>query len=426
MARFIIRGGNAIGGTMRPVGNKNAALPMIAAALLTDEPVKLTNVPQIEDVRVMLDLLRGIGADVLQRGGTVKIASSSGDPRPLERDLCTKVRSSILLAGPLAARWGRVVLAPPGGDVIGRRRLDPHFYALRALGIDVQIRKSVTFIRKKLAGADILLDEASVTATENAMMAAVLAPGKTVIYNAACEPHVQDLGLMLVKMGARIQGLGTNRIEIRGVKRLHGASHRVAADYIEIGSFIAAAAATGGALDIPLDRDSRVWLPVIEKMFQTMGVSWTVRNGKLQLPARQERAIQLTAASDIPTIGDGIWPAFPSDLMSVAIVLATQAAGTALFFEKLFESRMYFVDHLISMGARIVQCDPHRVVVVGPSRLRPAHMSSPDIRAGMALLIAAPCARGESVIENAQIIDRGYERIEEKLRALGADIRRVE
>lgn len=426
MARFIIRGGNAISGTMRPVGNKNAALPMIAAALLTNEPVKLTNVPQIEDVRVMLDLLRGIGTDVSQRGGTVKITSGVGGPRPLDRELCTKVRSSILLAGPLAARWGRVVLAPPGGDVIGRRRLDPHFYAMRALGIDVQIGKSVTFKRKKLAGADILLDEASVTATENAMMAAVLAPGKTVIYNAACEPHVQDLGLMLVKMGARIQGLGTNRIEIRGVKRLHGASHRVAADYIEIGSFIAAAAATGGALDIPLDGDSRVWLPVIEKMFQTIGVSWTVRNGKLRMPARQERAIQLTAASDIPTIGDGIWPAFPSDLMSVAIVLATQAAGTALFFEKLFESRMYFVDHLISMGARIVQCDPHRVVVVGPSRLRPAHMSSPDIRAGMALLIAALCARGESIIENAQIIDRGYERIEEKLRALGADITRVE
>ncbi|MDD3604170.1 MAG: UDP-N-acetylglucosamine 1-carboxyvinyltransferase [Kiritimatiellae bacterium] len=426
MARFIIRGGNAVGGTMRPVGNKNAALPMIAAALLTDEPVRLSNVPRIEDVRVMLDLLRGTGAEVSQRGGTVTIVSGGGSSGPLNRVLCTKVRSSILLAGPLAARRGRVVLAPPGGDVIGRRRLDTHFYALRALGIDVRIGSSVTFQRKKLAGAEILLDEASVTATENAMMAAVLAPGRTVIYNAACEPHVQDLGVMLVKMGARIEGLGTNRIEIRGVRRLHGAAHRVGADYIEIGSFIAAAAATGGALDIPLDGDSRVWLPVVEKMFQTMGISWSVRNGKLHMPARQEKAVQSAAASDIPTISDGIWPAFPSDLMSVAIVLATQSSGTALFFEKLFESRMYFVDHLISMGARIVQCDPHRVVVVGPSRLRPAHMSSPDIRAGMALLIAALCARGESVIENAQIIDRGYERIEEKLRALGADIRRVE
>jgi len=426
MARFIIRGGNAISGTMQPVGNKNAALPMIAAALLTDEPVKLTNVPQIEDVRVMLDLLRGIGVEVAQRGGAVTLCAQKIDSCALDRELCTKVRSSILLAGPLAARRGEARLAPPGGDVIGRRRLDSHFYALQALGIDVQLGNDISFRRKKLAGAEILLDEASVTATENAMMAAALASGKTVIYNAACEPHVQDLGMMLNKMGARIAGLGTNRIEIRGAKRLRGVTHRVGPDYIEIGSFLVAAAATGGSLDVALGGDCKVWLPVVEKTFRTMGISWSVKKEKLHLPSRQERVIQSDAASDIPKIEDGIWPAFPSDLMSVAIVLATQLNGPVLFFEKLFESRMYFVDHLISMGARIVQCDPHRVVVVGPSRLRAAHMSSPDIRAGMALLIAALCARGASVIENAQIIDRGYERIEEKLRALGADITRVE
>ncbi|MBN1268259.1 MAG: UDP-N-acetylglucosamine 1-carboxyvinyltransferase [Kiritimatiellae bacterium] len=425
MASFVINGRKPLSGILTPAGNKNAALPMLAASLLTDEPVQLTNVPDIEDVRTMLALLDDLGVTVEQNGHTVTLCARGLRKHQLNRQLCRRARSSVLLAGPLAARHGRARLYPPGGDVIGRRRLDTHFLALGALGIETRFSSAFTLQRRRFRGASVLLDEASVTATENAMMAAALAPGRTTLSNAACEPHIQDLGRLLGKMGARIQGFGTNRIEIQGVRALHGARHAVRPDYIEIASFAAAAAATGGRLTVrdPSDRDA---LAVIEKAFFRLGVEWTWRRGQLVLPARQRLRVHRDLGGGIPKIEDGTWPAFPSDLMSVAIVLATQADGTVLFFEKLFESRMYFVDRLIEMGAQIVQCDPHRVVIAGPSRLHASHMTSPDIRAGMALLIAALCAKGKSIIENAQMIDRGYERIDERLRSLGADIVRTD
>ncbi len=325
------------------------------------------------------------------------------------------MRASILLAGPLAARHGRAVLPPPGGDVIGRRRLDTHIEGLRALGITVEGGDSFTFRRRELKAADLLLDEASVTATENILMAAVLAPGTTTLFNAACEPHVQDLGELLVRMGARIEGLGTNRLLVHGVARLHGATHTLGPDYIELGSYLAAAAVTRGTLQVTGVGADFGAARVLQRTFDKLGLG-----GGRGLRVRKD----LGAA--VPKIEDGAWPAFPSDLMSVAIVVATQARGSVLFFEKMFESRMYFVDRLIEMGALIVQCDPHRVVVQGPARLHGIHMSSPDIRAGMAMVLAALCARGTSVIENAQMIDRGYEAVDERLRALGAHIERAD
>ncbi len=425
MPRFIIHGQKRLSGVFQPVGNKNAVLPMLAACLLTDEPVTLENVPQIMDVQVMLDLLASLGVKVNSTGRTVTLAATALRKRRLDKDLCRKVRTSILLAGPLAARHGRAIIFSPGGDVIGRRPLDTHFNGLRALGISVQIGRHYTFQRKNLKGADILLDEASVTATENILMASVLAEGRTTIFNAACEPHVRDLGLLLNQMGARIEGLGTNRITIHGVEQLHGATFRVSPDHIEVGSFLAAAAATHGELTIEGLPDS-VTMSVIHRGFQKMGVNWTMENDKLLLPAKQKLRIQMDAHAAIPKIEDGAWPSFPSDLMSVALVLATQVTGSILFFEKMFESRMYFVDRLLEMGAKLIQCDPHRVHVVGPARLHGSHLASPDIRAGMALIIAALCARGESKIDLAQVVDRGYEKIDERLRALGADIVREE
>jgi UDP-N-acetylglucosamine 1-carboxyvinyltransferase len=425
MSRFIIHGQRRLRGTFTPDGNKNAALPMLAAALLTDEPVHLENVPPILDVDVMLELLAGLGVDVRRKGKRLTLQARSVRRRNPDPALCRRVRSSILLAGPLAARWGRAVLPPPGGDIIGRRRLDTHLAGLRALGISTQAGSSFTFVRRRLRGARLVLDEASVTATENILMAAVLAPGRTVIYNAAGEPHVADLGALLIKMGARIRGLGTNCIEVEGVRRLGGARHAVAPDHVEIGSFIAAAAATGGELTVR-PAGNRDTLAVIERAFGKLGVTWKYTRAALRTHQRPALRIQKDFGAAIPKIEDGVWPSFPSDLMSVALVLATQARGTILFFEKMFESRMYFVDPLISMGASIVPCDPHRVVVSGPTRLHGTRLTSPDIRAGMALVIAALCARGTSVIENAEIIDRGYARIDEKLRALGADIERAE
>ncbi len=421
MSRFIINGQKRLSGAYTPVGNKNAVLPMLAACVLTDEPVTLRNVPQILDVCVMLELLESLGVAVEQKGGSVTLQARAIRKRRLDPELCTRVRSSVLLAGPLAARHGRAILFPPGGDVIGRRRLDTHFEGLRALGIAVEGGRHYSFRRKQLHGANLLLDEASVTATENILMAAVLAPGTTTIFNAACEPHVQDLGVLLSKMGAQIEGLGTNLLKVVGVESLHGATHAVGPDHIEIGSFIAAAAATHGDLAIEGGGFPDMW-SVIERAFRKIGVSLVPEMERMNLPAKQKMRIVRDVGQAIPKIEDGPWPAFPSDLMSVALVLASQAKGTILFFEKMFESRMYFVDRLIEMGAQLIQCDPHRVLVTGPARLHGTHVSSPDIRAGMAVLIAALCAKGQTIIENAQMIDRGYEDIDGRLRRLGADI----
>ena len=423
MARFVIQGGKRLSGRHKTPGNKNAVLPMLAACVLTDEPVRLRNIPLIQDVHTMLEILEDLGVDVRLRGHAVTLCAAGIRKRRIRDDLCRRVRSSLLFAGPLAARHGRAILSPPGGDVIGRRRLDTHFDGLNQLGIKIQGRDKYTFRRRNLRGARILLDEASVTATENIVMAAVLARGRTTVFNAACEPHVQDLCLMLNKMGARISGIGTNYLRIEGVESLIGVSHLVAGDYIDATSFMAAAALTGGELvveGIPADQ-----FDVIGRPFKKLGIKWTIEGGALHLPADQKLRVKNDFGAAVPKIEDGIWPAIPSDLMSIAVVLATRARGSMLFFEKMFESRMYFVDRLIAMGARIVQCDPHRVIVAGKSRLHGTHVSSPDIRAGMALLLAALCAKGESVIDNVESIDRGYERVDKGLRRLGADIVRV-
>jgi UDP-N-acetylglucosamine 1-carboxyvinyltransferase len=396
---------------------------MLAAAVLTDEPVVLSNVPQIEDVGVMLDILSDLGADVNIHGHTVTVCARGLRRRRLNPHLCGKARSSILFAGPLAARHGRAVIHPPGGDVIGRRRLDAHFQGLSALGIAVQGGRAYSFRKRSLAGTRILLDEASVTATENVLMAAAIAPGRTTIFNAACEPHVQDLCHMLNRMGARIRGIGTNYLRVEGVPALRGVRHRVSGDYIDAVSFIAAAVITGG--EIVVEDAPILNLDVVARPFRRMGVRWSIIDNKVVVPGGQRLQVCNDFGDAVPKIEDGIWPAFPSDLMSVAIVMATQARGELLFFEKMFESRMHFVDRLVDMGARIVQCDPHRVIVSGKSRLSGTHLAGPDIRAGMAMLLAALCARGESVIENAQVIDRGYEAVDRRLRRLGAAIVRV-
>ena len=427
MSSFLVKGGRPVTGSFSPMGNKNAALPMLAACLLTDRPVTLSNVPRITDVENLLLLLSDLGVSVSRRGHTVTLCAASLRKTSLDPALCGKVRGSILLAGPLAARHGSARLSPPGGDVIGRRRLDTHFAGLAALGISMDLAPGGAFTLRaapSLRPAEILLDEASVTATENLLMAAACAPGRTVLYNAACEPHVQDLGNLLVQMGVRIEGLGTNRISVDGVPSLTGASRRVSPDYIEIGSFIAAAAATRGALEIT-DLPDTLTLRLMQRAFARLGVAFTIRGGVLRLPARQTLRIQPDLATPIPKLEDGIWPAIPSDLLSVLLVLATQATGQILFFEKLFESRMYFVDRLLEMGASLVQCDPHRVLVSGPARLRGQLITSPDIRAGMALLIAALAADGTSVIRQADMVDRGYERIDARLRRLQASIHRL-
>lgn len=422
MARLIIRGRRRIAGAFRPSGNKNAVLPMLSACLLTGEKIVLRNVPMIQDVATMLAILADLGVSVEQTGDSVALCAASIRKRKLKAELCARVRSSILFAGPMAARQGRVTIYPPGGDVIGRRRLDSHFIGLRALGIEISGSDHFTFHRVQLRGAPILLDEASVTATENTLMAATLAEGATTLFNAACEPHIQDLGALLIKMGAQISGLGTNLIRIEGVAELHGAEHQVSQDHIEIGSFLAAAAVTGGELSISGIEPAHI--APLRRPFHILGADLRLENNGLKLYQHPSPRLRVEPGLTIPKIEDGPWPSFPSDMMSIAIVLGTQTKGTALFFEKMFESRMYFVDRLIDMGARIVQCDPHRVVVIGPARLHAIPLSSPDIRAGMAMLIAALCAKGTSVIHNAEVIDRGYERIEERLRALGADITR--
>lgn len=431
-SRFVIEGGNPISGALQARGNKNAALPMLAAALLTDNEVTLSNVPRIRDVEAQIGLLRQLGADAEIVGDdTVRIcASGLGDDDP-DPELCRAIRASILLAGPLLARRGRVGMPPPGGDVIGRRRLDTHVLVLEALGAEVTLcprgglECRVNAPGGRLRGAEIFLDEASVTATENAVMAASLAEGETRILNAASEPHVQDLCRLLREMGAGIEGLGTNALTIEGADRLGGAEFEIGPDYIEVGSLITLAAVTGGELRIPNARPEEHRATRIA--FGRLGVDFEVRgDGRdLFVPGGQELQVRTDLQGAIPKIEDAPWPGFPADLTSIAVVGATQSRGSVLIHEKLFESRMFFVDRLVAMGAQIVLCDPHRVVVSGPSRLYGRDMVSPDIRAGMAMLIAALCAEGRSVIDNVQQIDRGYERIDERLRSLGADIERV-
>ena len=430
MSTLVIRGQKPISGVMRVAGNKNAALPMIAASLLTAEPVTLTNVPDIDDVVSMLEAAKGLGARVSRdfESGTVTLRSPKICSARIDASLAARIRTSFLFAGPLLARIGRASLPPPGGDAIGARRLDTHFDGFRALGSKTHpTRKSLALkvVRGGLKGARILLDEASVTATENILMAAVLARGRTEIYNAACEPHVVDLATMLNAMGAKVEGAGTNKLVVEGVESLHGCTARVGCDYIEAGSYIAAAAATGGEL-VLTDIDPEPF-EVLERAFARFGVTWTIDCAArtLRYMPRRRLKMKYDLGDAIPSVADGPWPAFPSDLMSVLIVLATQTRGTCLFFEKMFESRLYFVDRLRQMGAKIVQCDPHRVVVTGPSRLVGGSVASNDIRAGIALVIAALCAKGESVIAAAETIDRGYVAVEDAFAALGGDVRRV-
>ncbi len=425
MSKLIIRGGRRISGTYRAPGNKNAALPMVCAALLTAEPVVLENIPLIDDVQTTLLQLERLGVKVERdrEQRRVTLQADAIKTTRLDRALCAKVRSAILFAGPLLARCGRASICQPGGDGIGRRRLDTHVNGLRALGATLSRRNGFHFRTTGLVGRDILLDESSVTATENLLMAAVLAKGRTTIYHAACEPHVQDLCRLLNKMGASISGIGTNLLTIEGVAQLHGATTRIGAAYIDVGSYLAAAAVTGGSLVVEGVEASD--FAVLESPFRKFGVKWQIEGERLHLPAGQRLRTAYDLGDAIPKIEDGPWPAFPSDLMSILIVLATQTRGTTLFFEKMFESRMYFVDHLITMGARIVQCDPHRVVVTGPATLHGTCVSSPDIRAGIALVIAALAARGESTLLNAGSIDRGYEEVDLRLQQLGGDVVRA-
>lgn len=428
--KFVISGGNPIIGEHKTYGNKNAALPMIAASMLCDDgEVELTNLPLINDVMVMLELTKELGANVVidKVNRTVKINPSTINTEVLPVYYCNKVRTSILFAGSLINKLKHLVIPPPGGDVIGRRRLDTHFDGFKKMGITISNGTPYEFtIEKELVGADIILDEASVTATENLVMAAVKAKGRTTLYNAACEPHVVNLCEMLIKMGACIEGYGTNRIVIDGVSKLHGCSVWIKADYIETASFIAAAAATRGKIVIPdVSKDDFL---ILQRPFKRLGINWTIdENNRLFFDSKDcDYLVKPDFSGAIAKIDDGIWPAIPSDLLSVLIVLATQTNGVTLFFEKMFESRMYFVDNLINMGAGIVQCDPHRVVVNGPQRLNGIQMTSPDIRAGMALVIAGLCANGKTIIGNAESIDRGYESIESSLSALGAEICRIE
>ena len=421
---FVVEGGEPLGGTLTPAGNKNEALPAIAASLLARGETIIENVPRIRDVAMLLEGLRGLGVAVtVEPDHTVRIdASMLGEVDP-DPSVVSRIRGSILLVPALLARTGRAVLSRPGGDRIGRRRVDTHLLALSELGAGVTVGDRLCLsLAGRFHGADIFLDETSVTATENAVMAAALADGPSQILNAASEPHVQGLCRMLNAMGARITGIGTNRRCVEGVAELRPARHRLGADHIEIGSFIALAAMTGGELAIndAVADDLRM----IRLVYRRLGVETKLDDGVLLVPGQQKLRVVADSGGAIPKVDDAPWPGFPADLTSLALVLSTQCEGTVLIHEKLFESRLYFVDHLIAMGARIVLCDPHRAVVVGPSELQPATMVSPDIRAGMALIGAALCARGRSVIMNAHQVDRGYERIDERLRALGARITR--
>jgi len=423
--QFVVEGGHKLSGSIRPSGNKNAALPIVAAALLTDQPVVLENVPRIRDIETLVELVRSLGVSIEWRGRNVlHIHAKQVVPAELDRELSRKIRGSILLAGPLLGRAGRIVLPPPGGDVIGRRRLDTHFLALEQLGAKFSLSDVFEIEADELRGADVFLDEPSVTGTENALMAAVMAKGTTTLSNAASEPHVQDLAHFLVAMGAQIEGVGSNQMTVHGGRPLHGATHSIGPDHIEVGSFIGLAAVTQSKLRI--ESAGVQHLRSMLMGFARLGIECETDGDDLVIPAEQERRIQSDLGGHIPTISDQPWPAFPADVMSIAIVTATQCEGIVMMHEKMFESRMFFVDKLIGMGARIVLCDPHRALVAGPSKLRGAVLESPDIRAGMAMLLAALCADGTSVINNVSQIERGYERIDERLKALGANIERVD
>jgi UDP-N-acetylglucosamine 1-carboxyvinyltransferase len=421
---FVIEGGSRLSGRVRTAGNKNAALPILAGCVLTAEPVTLENVPRIKDVDTMMALLRHVGADAEWTGpNEVRVQAAEVTTHELDEDLCREIRASILLAGPLLARSGQAVVPPPGGDVIGRRRIDTHIHALDALGARIAIGQHYE-LEGRLVGTRMFLDEASVTGTENVVMAAALAVGETVIENAACEPHVQDVCRFLVSLGARIDGIGTNRIRVEGVERLSSGSHRICPEHIEVASFVCLAAVTGS--EITIDDTDPEDLASILPVFGRLGVHVEFEGTSLHVPSGQKLVVLDDLGGQIPKIEDGPWPAFPADLTSIAVVLATQARGILLVFEKMFESRLFFVDKLVGMGARIIVCDPHRVVVAGPAKLYGQRMESPDIRAGMAMLIASLCAEGTSTIGNVGQIDRGYERIDERLRALGARIERVD
>jgi UDP-N-acetylglucosamine 1-carboxyvinyltransferase len=424
MDKFIIEGGVPLKGEVTPAGNKNAALPLVAACLLTKEPVVLRNVPRIQDVQVMRDLVESLGAQVEELDATTwRISARDLRPADLNPDLCRKIRASILVAGPLTARIGEFKLPPPGGDVIGRRRLDTHILALRALGVDVQYDRGFTFRSDDVRGADFLMDEASVTATENAIMAAVMAPGDTVIRNAASEPHVQELCHFLNGLGANIQEIGSNTLHIHGVTSLHGGEFTIGPDYLEVISFVGAAAVTHG--NVRIKNAGVENLQMIRHVFDRLGVTWDTEGDDLIVPSDQRMEIMPDLDGAIPEIKTNVWPAFPTDLISIAITVATQAKGSVMFHDWMFSGRMYFTDKLVGMGARIILCDPFRCLVQGPNQLYAENLESPDIRAGMSLLLAALTAKGISTVRNIRQIERGYEDVDKKLRNLGANIKRV-
>ena len=424
MYQYVIEGGYPIQGTVTASGNKNAALPCLAATLLTSEPVILHNIPEIQDTNVMLQILESLGAKVEKLSKHNWKIQCMNPTSELPKELTKKVRGSIVFAGPLLARTGKCIMMPPGGDVIGRRRVDTHFLAFEQLGANIEVNGHFSFSANKLVGTDIFLDEASVTATENAVMAAACAEGISIIQNAASEPHIQDVCNMLNAMGAKISGIGSNIITIEGVKKLHGCEYTIGPDYIEIGSYIGMAAATKGKITIKGIRPNEI--RPLKYSFQKLGISWSINGDELTVPNTQDMKVNADLGNMIPKIDDMPWPGFPADLTSIMTVVATQVEGTVLIFEKMFESRMFFVDKLISMGAKITLCDPHRAVVSGPSHLHGDHLVSPDIRAGMAMVIAAMCAHGESRISNVYQIERGYEDLVERLQDLGAHIKRVQ
>jgi UDP-N-acetylglucosamine 1-carboxyvinyltransferase len=427
MQQFVIEGGHRLAGEIKANGNKNAATKMLPACLLTDEPVTLHNVPDIADVRTTIEIMRRLGVEVdWQAGNTVRVHAKNVTTSAIDPTLAQKIRASVVFAGPLLGRLGAVRLPIPGGDSIGERRLDTHVLALRKLGAQIDLDGDALVMNSDgLTGTNILLNEASVTATENAIMAAVLAKGTTVIHNAATEPHIQNLCQMLTMMGAQIEGVGVNRLTITGVQGLNGGEARIGADYMEVGSFIGAAVVTGGQLLIK-EADPE-YLEMIAFTFERIGVRWEVRGQDIFIPASQPLTIMPDLGNRVPIIRAQPWPAFPPDLMSIVLVVATQSVGAILFHDWMYESRFFFTDKLVRMGARITLCDPHRVVVQGPTALRGVpNITSPDIRAGMALLLAALAAKGETRIFNIQQIDRGYERVDERLRALGANIQRRE
>ena len=422
---FFIEGARPLNGRIRAAGNKNGALPILAACLLTDGEVLLHNVPRILDVQTMLDLLADLGVEVEWIGeNDLRVQAANVTKTELDEELCSKIRASVLLAGPLLARFGSAIVPPPGGDVIGRRRVDTHLHAFQKLGAEIEASRRFTMRTAGLVGANVFLDEASVTGTENAVMAATLARGETTLGNAASEPHVQDLCRFLVELGADIDGIGTNVLRVTGVESLHGGEHTIAPDHIEVASFIGLGAITEGEIVIENCRPED--LVAITPVFRRLGIRMEFEGTSIRVPDGQDLLIEDDVGGHIPKIDDGPWPAFPADLTSIAVAVATQARGTVMIFEKMFENRLFFVDKLVNLGARIILCDPHRVVVTGPARLYGERMSSPDIRAGMAMLLAALCAEGTSTIGNVREIDRGYERIDERLRALGAHIERIE